>query len=129
MTVDYTNDILAIVGAVFTGITALFTAWLQSHIKDQAAAATIGTAVKNSLGAAQNAIDAGLKYHPLQASLPEGTSAAVASGVQYILDQAGPELTRLGSITNDALAAKVSAQMGLAKVAPTVVVAAPVVAP
>jgi hypothetical protein len=119
MTVDFTQVVLAIVGALFTGATGLFSLWLQSHIKDQAAAATIGTAVKNSLGAAQNAIDAGLQYHPLQASLPTGTSPAVAAGVKYILDQAGPELTRLGTISNEALAAKVAAQMGLAKVPAT----------
>ena len=128
--IDFTPIVVAIVGGLFSVIGSVFLLWLQSHMKDQAAAATIGAAVKNGLGAAQNAIDAGLTAHPLQATLPAGTSPAVAAGVAYVLSQAGPEATRLG-ITPGAIAAKVAAQLGLVKAAaaaaPAVVVAPRVV--
>lgn len=114
--IDFTPIVVAIVGGLFSVIGSVFLIWLQSHMKDQAAAATIGAAVKNGLGAAQNAIDAGLTAHPLQATLPAGTSPAVAAGVAYILQNAGSEATRLG-ITPDALASKVEAQIGLSKIA------------
>jgi len=127
--IDWTPIVVAIVGGVFSTIGIVFTSWLASHMKDEAAAATLSTAVKNALGAAQNAVDAGLASHPLQITLPAGTSPAVAAGVQYVLSQAGPEATRLG-ITPDSIAAKVSAQIGLANVpaaptAPIIPVAVP----
>jgi len=75
MTVDFTQVVLAIVALSLPGPLPVLPV-ASEHIKDQRCA-TIGTAVKNSLGAAQNAIDAGLQYHPLQASLPTGTSPAV----------------------------------------------------
>src|ERR1700721_619851 len=126
--VDWTPIVVAVVGGCFSVIGTVFLAWLQAHMKDQTAALALGNAVKNSLGAAQNAVDAGLVSHPLQTTLPAGTSPAVAAGVSYVISQAGPEMTRLG-ITPDAVAAKVAAQIGLSNV-PTVapVMAAPVVA-
>jgi hypothetical protein len=119
-TIDWTPIVGAIVGGVFSIVGSVFLAWLQSHMKDQAAAATLGKAVQNALGAAQNAVDAGLKAHPLQSSLPVGTSPAVASGVQYVLNQAGPEMARLG-VTPDAVAGKVEAQIGLSRIAAPIV--------
>jgi hypothetical protein len=116
MTIDLTGVAASCLAAVISIAGSLFLAWLQSHMKDQAAAATLGAAVQNALGAAQNAADDGLASHPLQVKLPAGTSPAVAAGVSYVLDQAGPEMTRLG-VTPDAVAAKVAAQIGLAKVA------------
>jgi hypothetical protein len=123
MTIDLTGLATTIVGGFLSILATVFLAWLQSHMKDQAAAATIGSAVKNALGAVKQAADAGLIAHPLQVQLPAGTSPAVAAGVSYVLTQAGPEATRLG-ITPDAIAGKVEAQLGLAKIAaaaPTVV--------
>jgi hypothetical protein len=127
--IDWTPIVLILLNGAIGVIGSVFLWFLQSHMKDQAAAATLGSAVKNALGAAQNAVDAGLASHPLQTTLPAGTSPAVAAGVSYVISQAGPEMTRLG-ITPDAVAAKVAAQIGLSNV-PSVapVVGAPVVAP
>lgn len=114
--IDFTQIVEAAASGIISIATAVFLAWLQSHMKDKAAAATISNAVVNAEGAAKQALDAGLTSHPLQVSLPIGTSPAVAAGVAYVLGQAGPELTRLG-ITPDAVAAKIDAKIGLGKIA------------
>lgn len=118
MTIDLTGVAVSIVGAVGSIITAVFLAWLQGHMKDKDAAATISNAVQNSIGAAQQAVIAGLQSHPLQAKLPAGTPPATAAAVQYVLDNAGPELKRFTDITPETIASKVGAKIGLTKVAP-----------
>lgn len=114
--IDFTQVVIAIVGGVFSVVSTVFLAWLTTHMRDQAAAATLSTAVKNALGAVQNAVDLGLKTHPLQVTLPAGTTPALAAGVSYVLEQAGPEAKQLG-ITPDAISQKVLAQIGLSKIA------------
>src|ERR1035437_7421514 len=107
MNIDLTGVAVSVVGAILSIVTTTFLAWLSSHMKDQAAAATIGAAVKNAVGAVEQAADAGLRSHPLQVELPPGTPAPTAAGVQYVIDHAGPELTRFTGITLDAVTAKV----------------------
>jgi hypothetical protein len=114
-TIDFTSIAVAVVGGVFSIIGIVATSLINSRMKDTQAAATLNTALTNSLGAVQNAVDVGLKLHPLQATLPAGVSPQVATGVQYVLDHAGDEATRLG-VTPAAMADKIEAKMGLTKI-------------
>lgn len=123
---DFTPIVVAIVGGVFSVIGIVATAMINSHMKDAQAAATLNAAIGNSLGAVQNALDAGLKSHPLQAAIP-GISPAMAAGVQYGLDHAGDEAERLG-VSPAAIADKIDARLGLAKIATNLAAAAPVAA-
>lgn len=115
MTVDLTGIAVSIIGGIFTIIGIVFTAWLQSHMKDQAAAVTLGNAVKNSLGAMQQAATKAVVVMNPQARIP-GLSQQGQVGLQYVLDHAGDEAKRLG-ITPDAIADKINAQVGLANIA------------
>lgn len=115
--IDFTSLAVTALGSLMTIIGSVFLLWLQSHMKDQAAAATIDTAVNNSLGAVQNAVVQGLAIHPLQAQIP-GLNPATAAGVQYVLDHAGPELARYTTITPALIASKIEAKMGLAQLPP-----------
>ena len=127
--IDFTAITIAVVGGVFAVIGAVATALVNKNVKDKQAADTLNTAITNSLGAVQNAVDTGLTAHPLQKSVI-GLSPAMAAGVQYTLDHAGDEAKRL-DITPAAIADKIEARMGLAKipVPPTVPVVAPLPAP
>ena len=120
MTVDLTGVAVAATGGFFSVLGIVITAWITSHIKNQAAAVTINNAVKNSLGAIQQAATSEIRA--LRPQLP-GVPDSLAPGVQYVLDQAGPEMERLG-ITPEKVAAKVEAQIGLANVATNLAVSA-----
>lgn len=120
--IDFTSLAISVVGGLITIVGTVFVTWLQAHMKDQTAAATIGNAVTNALGAVKQAADAGLVSHPLQAKIP-GITPAAAAGVQYVLDNAGPELARFTDITPATIASKIDAKIGLTKVASPVVVA------
>ncbi len=117
MSIDLTGVAVSVVGAFLSALATIFLAWLQSHMKDQAAAATIGAAVKNAVGAVQQATEIGIQSHPLLYKLPPGTPAPTAAGVQYVLDHAGPELERFSGITLEDVTEKVNAQLGLVKAA------------
>jgi hypothetical protein len=119
--IDFTSAVNTLIGGLLTVVVSVFLAWLQSHMKDKAAATTIGNAVQNSVGAFQQAVSADLASHPLQAALP-GISPAAAAGVQYVLNNAGPELARFG-ITPVSVAEKVIAKVGLANLGITKVAA------
>jgi type II secretory pathway pseudopilin PulG len=121
--IDFTQVVIAIVGGILSIAGSVFLAWLSSHMKDQAAAATIGSAVNNALGAVQQAVDAGITTHPLQATIP-GITPAAAAGVQYVLDNAGPELSRFADVTPSSIAEKIDAKIGLAKLAPLAIIPA-----
>jgi hypothetical protein len=113
MAVDLTGIAVSAVSGVFSilGIVAL--ALIQSHIKDQAARATIATAVTNSLGAMQQAATSSIQaLHP---AIP-GVPANLVPGVQFVLDQAADETTRLG-VTPVAIAKQVEAGVGLSNIA------------
>jgi len=111
-TFDFTPVVVAIVGGVFSVIGIVATALINSKMKDAQAATVLNNAVGNSLGAVQNAIDAGLQQHPLQATV--ATTPFVAAGIQYILANAGDEAARLG-VTPAELASKIKVRMGLQK--------------
>lgn len=112
---DLTPVVVAIVGGVFSVIGIVATALINSHMKDAQAATALNAAIGNSLGAVQNAIDAGIRSHPLQATIP-GITPALAAGVQYGLDHAGEEAARLG-VTPADIADKINARLGLVKIA------------
>jgi hypothetical protein len=126
--IDFTPIAVSAVGGLMTIIGSVFLFWLQSHMKDQTAAATISNAVNNALGSVQQAAAAGLASHPLQATIP-GITPALAAGTQYVLDNAGPELARFANITPATIAQKIDAKIGLTKIPAAVVppIAAPTV--
>lgn len=109
MTIDLTGIAVSIVGGIFSILGIVISTWLVSHMKDQAAADVVSTAIKNSLGAMQQAATSEIQQaHPQIAGVP----ASLAPGVQYVLDHAGDEATRLG-LTPPVIASKVEAQIGL----------------
>lgn len=122
--VDFNTLALDVIGVLATVVYAYFKAWEQSHIKDTTAATTLDNAVKNSLGVIQQAAASRLQTHPLQLTLP-ALSAPVAAGVQYVIDQAGPEIKRFGEITTADIAAKVLAKQGLSAIAATPTIITP----
>ena len=110
------------VGGIFSIIGIVFAWWLQNHMKDQQAALTVANAVKNSLGAMQQAATAGIQAARPSIALPPGAPPQLATGLQYALDNAGDEAKRLG-ITPEVLAQKITAQVGLANIATNIAVA------
>ena len=119
MNIDLTGVAVAFVGGVFSIVGTVFLAWLKSHLKDKQAAAVIGDAVQNALGAMQQAATAGVERIKPAVQLP-GVPEDMAVGVQYVLDNAGPELARYADITPARIADKIGAQIGLTKIAATV---------
>lgn len=113
-TVDLTSVINTVIVGVVGVASTVFLAWLQSHMKDKQAAAVVSTAVQNSLGAIQQAGTAYVTSLSPQVRMP-GVSPELALGVQYVLNNAGPEMQRLG-ITPEGVAAKIAARIGLANV-------------
>jgi hypothetical protein len=112
-TIDLTSIINTAIVGVLGIISAVFLAWLQSHMKDQAAALAVSNAVKNSLGAIQQAATSTvIAYHP---TVTVPVTPQMAAGVQYVLDNAGDEAARLG-ITQEKIASKIDAQIGLANI-------------
>jgi len=118
VTFDLTGIIVAVIGGVFSIAALVVGAWISSRMKDAQSAAVLGAAVKNALGAMQQAA-AGVitAQHPTITIPPmPGASPQLAVGVQYVLDHAGGEAARFG-VTPDAIADKISAQIGLVKLA------------
>ena len=114
MIVDLTGCAAAVIAGVFSILAIVVPKWLANHMKDQQAAAVLGAAVKNSLGAMQQASTAVVRdLHP-HATIP-GVPDALQPAVTYVLDQAGDEANRLG-ITPIAIASKIAAQAGLANI-------------
>ena len=111
-TIDFTPIVVAVVGGAFSVIGIVATALINSKMKDTQAAATLDKALTNSLGAVQNAVDANLQQHPLQATI--STTPSVAAGISYVMNNAGPEMARLG-VTPAAVASKIEARIGLQK--------------
>lgn len=121
---DLTGIAVTVIAGVFGIATPVALLWIQSHIKDQAAAATLAAAVKNSLGAIQQAATAGVVVASPSVSLPASTPPGIVVGVQYALDHAGDEAKRLG-ITQEMIASKVNAAIGLANIDATVAAKVP----
>jgi hypothetical protein len=122
MTIDLTAILVAIIGGVSTIVGTMFLAWLRVHMKDDTAAATLGNAVTNSLGALQQAAQAEIVSHRPQIQLP-GVPEHLAPAVQYVLDHAGEEAARFGITPRD-LAEKVAARIGLAAIQTNIATAA-----
>lgn len=113
--IDLTGIATSVIAGIFGLLAIIIPLVINSHVKDQAAAATLNNAVKNSLGAIQQAATTGIKAMAPSVNLPSSTPPDIVVGVQYALDHAGDEAKRLG-ITQDMLASKISAQIGLAKI-------------
>jgi hypothetical protein len=112
MTVDLTGVAVAATSGFFSVLAIIITVWLQNHISNKAAAETLSNAVKNSLGAIQQAATSQIQQaHPQIPNVP----ASLAPGVQYVLDHAGDEMAKLG-ITPQSVASKIEAQVGLANI-------------
>lgn len=108
---DLTGVIVAMVGGIFSILGIVATAVINSRMKDTKAAAVLGVAVVNSLGALQQASIAAVSdLHP-QVRIA-GVPDKLAVGVAYVLDHAGEEAARFG-ITPEAIADKINAQLGL----------------
>lgn len=122
MQIDLTQIVIATIGGIFLIINGVFAAWIQSHIKDQAAAANLATAVKNSLGAIQIAADQGVTTAHPGILLPAGTPPSMAVGVQYVLDHAGDDANRLG-VDTPMIISKINAQLGLQNIATNIATA------
>lgn len=128
MTIDLTTVLVSIITGFFGILAIVIPAIINARLKDQAAAATLGTAIKNSLGAmAQAAVAEVNAAHPT-VSLPATIPAKMAVGVQYVLDHAGPEAERFG-ITPAAISDKITAQIGLVALAKAPVIFTPVPLP
>jgi hypothetical protein len=113
---DLTGIATSVIAGIFGLLAVVVPLMIQSHLKDQAAAATLSAAAKNSLGAIQQAATSGIAVLAPKVNLPAGTPPGIVVGVQYMLDHAGDEAKRMG-ITQEMLASKVSAQLGLAQIA------------
>jgi hypothetical protein len=115
MTVDLTGIATTAVGGIFSVLGIVLTALISSHVKNTDAAATLNAAVKNSLGAMAQAADMAVATGRPSVTIP-GINDNLASGVAYVLAHAGDEAKRLG-VTPDMVASKISAQIGLGKIA------------
>lgn len=112
MVVDLTGVAVAVVGGVFSILGPVALAMVNSHIKDETARNVLDKAITNSLGAMQQAAEASVAAaRPSIPNVPDH----LAPGVQYVLDHAGGELSRLG-VTPEAVAGKIQARMGLANI-------------
>lgn len=111
--IDLNTIIIASIGGLVSIVGTIGVALINSKIKDRNSAATLDAALTNALGMVQNAIDSKLQSHPIQVTVP-GISPALASGVQYVIDNAGKEANRF-NITPDAIAQKIEARMGVIK--------------
>ncbi len=118
MTIDLTSICLAIV----TGIFGILSYYVKTWLDKKQAAETLGAAVRNSLGALQQAAtEAIISGHP-SVTIP-GVPPALQVPVQYVIDHAGTEMKTL-NIQVPMIAEKVSAQIGLAAIAQNLAVAA-----
>jgi hypothetical protein len=115
MTIDLTGIATTLIAGVFSVLAVVIPMLINARMKDTAAAAALSSAVKNSLGALEQASAGAVVSAKPVVTIP-GVSAALAPGVQYVLDHAGDEAARFG-LTPEAIADKVSAQIGLAKIA------------
>ena len=124
MTYDLTGIAVSILTGIFGVLCIVLPLLINARIKDAQAAATLGTAVKNSLGAMQLATEGVVtNLHPtIVLPIIPGAPPQLASGVQYVLDHAGPEAARFG-ITSAAIADKINAQIGLTNIEANLAVA------
>ncbi len=111
--IDWTPIVLAAATFVFGVLKLVADRQINARVKDEQAVATLNKALDNGLGAMQQAVELGIRSHPLQSDLP-GVPPATAAGVQYVLDHAKDELARFG-IDEVAVADKLNARLGREK--------------
>lgn len=117
MTIDLTGICLTIV----TGIFGLLSLFVKQWLDKKQASETLGAAVRNSLGALQQAAtETIIATHP-SVFIP-GVPAELQVPVRYVLDHAGTEMKTL-NIVAPMIAEKVAAQIGLAQIAQNLAVA------
>lgn len=110
--IDLTNILNTIITGIFGIMTILLSIVINKYVKDKSAAAVLANAVVNSLGAAEQAAKGIVVSVGPKVTLPAGVPAALLPQLQYVVDHAGEEATRLG-ITPTAIASKIVAQQGL----------------
>lgn len=93
---NWTGILTYFITSVIGVIGTVATYEITSRVKDASARTALTTAVQSALGVLNKVAADGLTNHPLQTKLPAGTSAALASAVQSVLDNAGVEAARLG---------------------------------
>ncbi len=126
---DVTQLLVVFMGGAFNVIALLTGYWINTRMKDVAAAATLDGAVKNALGAMQSAATAAINGRPVIMPMPmKGVPQSLVHGVQYVIDHAGAEAERFG-ITPQAIADKIAAQVGLSTIVTATAVAAAKAAP
>lgn len=113
--INLTALAVAVVGGIFSVIGTVLTVQINARMKDKQAAEVLNNAVKNSLGAMQQATVTTIEAAQPTVTVP-GVSGTMAVGVQYVANHAGDEAARLG-ITPAAIADKINAQIGLTKIA------------
>jgi len=114
MTVDLTGIATAVIGGVFSllGIWLMFV--IQSKVKNPQMAQQLQNATTNALGAIQKASEAEIQR---SAALHPTVPRNLAPGVEYLTTHAAEAIGYFGNIADSALAAKLDAKIGLAKIA------------
>jgi hypothetical protein len=121
MVVDLTGVACACIAGAFSLLSVLLPMIINARMKDKQAADALCSAVRNSLGALQQAsMSAARALHP-EAAI-SGIPVTLQPAVAYVLEHAGPEAERLG-VTPEKIASKVQAQIGLAEIKTNVAVA------
>jgi hypothetical protein len=139
VTLDLTGIAVSVIAGIFAVLGVVLPLLIANRDKNVQSAATLAAAVKNSLGAMEQATTAGVEALKPVVTIP-GVPAALTVPVQYVLDHAGAEATNAMKTTGFTdlpayLASKVSAQIGLAKIAaaptttvPSAVITTPAIA-
>jgi hypothetical protein len=120
--VDLTGVATSCIAGFFGLLSVAVPSILDRHMKNQAAREVMTRAITASLGALQQSsttIGQMLAPRVTIANVPD----RLAPAVQYIIDNAGPEMEQLG-ITPERAAAKVLAEIGLRQIAVNTAVAA-----
>lgn len=120
--VDLTAIAIAAVGGVFSIISAVAVALINSHVKNATARQVLNAAVTNSIGALQMAAKEEITRAAPQFDLPPKLEA-YRPAVQYVLDHAENEANRFGIKPAD-IADKINARLGLAHIAHNLAVTA-----
>lgn len=110
-TINLTGLATSVIAGVFSILAIVIPMMIQSHLKDKQAAAVLSNAVKNSLGAIQQAGTSYVTALSPQVNIP-GIPVELRTGIQYVLNNAGPEMERLG-VTPEGVASKIDAQIGI----------------
>lgn len=123
MTIDLTGIATSSIAGIFAVLGVVLPLLIASRVKNAAAASTLDAAVKNSLGAIEQAATLSVTTLKPSIAIP-GVDPGLASAVQYVIDHAGAEATAAMKTTAFTslpvyIADKVSAQIGLAKIAAT----------